>query len=99
MICDGLVEETKQLLSQGYGKTITSKQALGYRQVLDYLEEKMSLDECISRIKQKTRHFAKRQMTWLRQDPRVIWFDISGREPGEVVSEIVNYLKEDGFVT
>jgi len=99
MICDGLVEETKLLLSQGYGRTITSKQALGYRQVLDYLEEKIPLDECVSRIKQKTRHFAKRQITWLKHDPRVVWVDISGREPSETACEVVDFLRAVEFIT
>jgi tRNA dimethylallyltransferase len=99
MISDGLIDETKSLFSQGYGKTITSKQALGYRQILDYLEEKISLEECISLIKQKTRHFAKRQMTWLRRDPRIFWMDISGKDPTEVASEIMDYLKAKKFIS
>ncbi len=98
MICGGLIEEVQNLLSQGYGQTITSSQALGYWQVLDYLQKKTSLADCISLIKQNTRHFAKRQMTWLRRDPRIFWMNISGKPQAEVIEEIINYLRAKKFI-
>jgi len=97
MFADGLVEETKKLVERGYGKTITSKQALGYQQVLDYLDDKTSLADCMSLIKRDTRRFAKRQITWLRADPRVNWIDISGKSEDEIEVLTIRHLKEKGF--
>lgn len=97
MIADGLIEETKELVERGYGKTITSKQALGYQQVLDYLDNKMSLIDCIDLIKQDTRRFAKRQITWLRADPRVCWIDLSGKSEDEIEDLAIRHLQYKGF--
>ncbi len=57
------------------GKSITSVQALGYAQLLSYLEGQGSLEDAIEEIKARTRRFARRQLTWFRADPRVKWFE------------------------
>lgn len=71
----GLVEETKNLAAQGFRQSVTSAQALGYAQILEYLDGKISLDEAKDRIKNRTRRFARRQLTWFRADPRIRWFE------------------------
>lgn len=71
----GLVEEVKALEIAGLRKSSTSVQALGYAQVLDYLDGKVSLDDAIEEIKRRTRRFARRQLSWFRADPRVKWFE------------------------
>lgn len=71
----GLVEEIKELIGRDLRESITSVQALGYAQVLEYFDGKISLDEAKDRIKSRTRRFARRQLTWFRADPRVRWFE------------------------
>jgi len=97
MIADGLIEETKKLVEGGYGKTITSKQALGYQQVLNYLDDKISLADCINVIKRDTRRFAKRQITWLKADPRIFWIDLSDKSEDEIEDITIRHLKAKGF--
>jgi tRNA dimethylallyltransferase len=72
----GLVEETKRLLDQGYDKTLTSGQALGYKEIVPYLKGRYSLEEAVGLIKRDTRRYAKRQLTWFRADPRIQWVDM-----------------------
>ncbi len=76
MIELGLVEETKELLEQGYSRTLTSGQALGYKEIVRYLKGECPLQEAIELIKRDTRRYAKRQLVWFRADPRIQWMDI-----------------------
>ena len=75
MIKNGLVEEVQKLKDMGYHREMVSMQGLGYKEILDYLDGKMTLEEAVSLIKKETRHFAKRQLTWFRRERDVIWFD------------------------
>ncbi|MEK9150207.1 MAG: tRNA (adenosine(37)-N6)-dimethylallyltransferase MiaA [Candidatus Desantisbacteria bacterium] len=72
MIEEGWIDETKQLMEMGYEYGLCSMEGLGYRQIMDYLFGKTDLSEVISIIKRKTRQFAKRQLTWFRQDKKFI---------------------------
>lgn len=72
---EGLLEEVKALQAAGFGASLTSVQAIGYAQVLDYLQGTISLEEAREQIKRRTRHFARRQLTWFGADPRVRWFE------------------------
>jgi tRNA dimethylallyltransferase len=74
MIERGLVDEVKGLLERGYTEELNSMQGLGYKQVVFYLKNRISLDETIALIKRDTRRFAKRQLTWFRKDDRIHWF-------------------------
>jgi tRNA dimethylallyltransferase len=91
MIESGLIEEVKGLLAKGYDRTLTSMQALGYKETIDHLEGKRPLGETIDLIKQKTRNFARRQMTWFRRFKDVKWFEGGEKADHEV---IVEYIKE-----
>lgn len=75
MVEKGLVDEVKKLKDMGYHREMVSMQGLGYKEILDYLDGKITLDEAIYIIKRETRHFAKRQLTWFRRESDVIWFD------------------------
>lgn len=75
MIEQGLIEEVQKLKAMGFHREMVSMQGLGYKEILDYLDEKITLEEAIYRIKRETRHFAKRQLTWFRRERDVIWFD------------------------
>lgn len=72
MIKDGLVDEVRGILNK-YKEYPTAMQALGYKEVKDYLENKLSYEEMIEKIKQETRRYAKRQLTWFRKNNDYIW--------------------------
>ena len=71
----GLVKEVEGLLKRGYDKSMVSMQGIGYKEVIDYLNGKTNLDECMEIIKRDTRHFAKRQLTWLKREKIVNYID------------------------
>lgn len=75
MINNGLVDEVKKLKSMGYTADMQSMKGIGYKEILFYLEGKITLDEAIYLIKKGSRNYAKRQLTWFRKDKRVIWID------------------------
>ena len=77
MVEAGLIEEVKGLLDQGCPRNCVAMQSFGYKELIDYLDGKRTLDEAISLLKQNTRRFAKRQLTWFRNDPRIEWLDTS----------------------
>lgn len=72
MMEEGLLDEVEGLLSR---KRLNALQTVGYRELFEYIEGKVSLEKAIENIKTNTRRFAKRQLTWYRKDPKVIWFD------------------------
>ncbi|MCP5061828.1 MAG: tRNA (adenosine(37)-N6)-dimethylallyltransferase MiaA [Ignavibacteriae bacterium] len=80
MIDEGLVEEVKSILEMGFDKKVNALNTVGYKEVIEYLDEKISLERAIELIKRNTRHYAKRQLTWFRKDERVKWFDIKSKE-------------------
>ena len=75
MLQNGLVEEVQRLKNMGYHRDMVSMQGLGYKEILDYLDGKCTLDEAVYILKRETRHFAKRQLTWFRREREVIWID------------------------
>ena len=72
MIEQGLVEEVEEVLRK-YKKFPTAMQGLGYKEVVEYLENKITKEEMIKKIKQETRRYAKRQLTWFRKNKQTIW--------------------------
>lgn len=93
MISDGLVTEVKNLLDSGYSKELNSLQTVGYKEVIDYLDNKISYDRMIALVKQNSRRYAKRQLTWFRKDNRIKWFKIKSEDDFNIVSEeICNYF-------
>ncbi|MFH1181126.1 MAG: tRNA (adenosine(37)-N6)-dimethylallyltransferase MiaA [bacterium] len=74
MMEDGLMKEVKKLVRL-YGKNLPAFDAIGYKEIIDYLTKKISLAEAVERIKKNTRHFAKRQMTWFKKDKRIKWIE------------------------
>ena len=71
----GLVKEVEGLLKKGYNKEMVSMQGIGYKEVIDYLNGKTGLCECMEIIKRNTRHFAKRQLTWFKREKIVNYID------------------------
>jgi len=88
MIDRGLVSETERLLLRGLSRS--ARQALGYKEIIDHLEGRTSLDESIARIKTRTRRFAKRQITWFRSDPQISWLDVTGKDAASEMMELVS---------
>ena len=75
MRSEGLVEEVQALLAMGCTKEMVSMQGLGYKEIIDALEGRDTMEHAFERIKQETRHFAKRQFTWFRREKDVTWLE------------------------
>ena len=74
MIEQGLIEEVKEVYNK-YEKFPTAMQGLGYKEVVQYLENELTKEEMIEKIKQETRRYAKRQLTWFRKNKQTIWLN------------------------
>ena len=90
MINSGLEEECLKLKEKGYTPDMQSMQGIGYKEMLYYLDGKISLDEAIEMIKKGSRNYAKRQLTWFRRDPRVIFLNKDNLTDLEIVDKIIN---------
>ena len=90
MIERGLQGEVESLLTQGLSPT--AMQALGYKEMIEHIEGRMSLEEVIATIVVKTRQFAVRQERWFRRDPRINWFDIESDSVTEVAPQLIGLL-------
>ncbi|EJS04004.1 tRNA (adenosine(37)-N6)-dimethylallyltransferase MiaA [Bacillus mycoides] len=89
MIEQGLLEEVKGLHERGV-RDCQSIQAIGYKEIYDYFENRVSLEEAVSQLKTNSRRYAKRQLTWFRNKMDVTWFDVTD---GEKTSEILRYIE------
>lgn len=76
----GFLEEVKQLLDMGYDLSYNSMNTVGYKELIRYLEGKYPLAEAVEAIKQASRNYAKRQMTWFRGDKEIVWFEAGGKQ-------------------
>ena len=94
MINLGLVEEVKSILAKGYSETLNSLNSVGYKEIIAYLKEEITLETAISLIKRNTRRYAKRQLTWFRKDERIHWFDIENElDLIQIKNEILHNIK------
>ncbi len=75
MLANGLIAEVESLLAAGYARDSIALQSFGYRELIAYLDGDCTYLEAISQLKQNTRRFAKRQLTWFRKDTRIEWLD------------------------
>lgn len=94
MINQGLIEEVEMLISKGYLKNSTSMQAIGYKEMVRYLDNEISLEEAVQAVKQESRRYAKRQMTWLRRIEEIKWYDITNMKYNDLLIEIKDYLNK-----
>ncbi|MDG1846768.1 MAG: tRNA (adenosine(37)-N6)-dimethylallyltransferase MiaA [Acidimicrobiales bacterium] len=92
-LTDGFLNEVQQLISNGKKLSRTARQALGYRQFLDHLEGKCTLEEAIDIAKRSIKKFARKQDRWFRRDPRIQWFDIDENSL-EVVPTLVEEWRQ-----
>jgi tRNA dimethylallyltransferase len=98
MIEAGLLEEVAKLEKEGYTTEMQSMKGIGYKELLQYLHGEVSKEKAIENIKQFSRNYAKRQLTWFRKDPRVKWVDKdSFSNDDEVAKFIINDFKEKRY--
>lgn len=94
MIKLGLVNEVKKLVSAGYSKNLISMQAIGYKELIMYLEKQITFDDAVALIKKNTRHYAKRQITWFKHQTNGIWIDknnfVNKNEIAEYVLNLIH---------
>lgn len=76
MLENGLLDEVKNLLEMGISRDATSMQAIGYKELVEYFEGRCTLDAAIDKIKQESRRYAKRQLTWFKRNNEIIWLNM-----------------------
>ena len=90
MICEGLEEEAR---SVSHLRHLSSLQTVGYREFFDHFDGKITREEAIDLVKRNSRRYAKRQLTWFRRDPRVVWFYPDEMSRQEIFENIVNIIR------
>ena len=92
MVEQGLVEEVKMLLSSGFREGITAPQAIGYKEIVNAIDGRISLSEAIDQIKQATRRYAKRQRTWFRKDTRINWVNADSGDADAIATNAQQFI-------
>lgn len=89
MLSEGLLEETLNILKEGYSTQLKPLQSIGYRHAIWYLTGILTGQEMMRVFQRDTRHFAKRQLTWFRRDPRITWFDTDSEERTKILEFLI----------
>lgn len=89
MIEQGLIEEVKKIKAMGYSKNMVSMQGIGYKEIFDYLDNRCTIEETVDIIKQSSRRYAKRQLTWFRRDDNIHWIEIDKYDSMDKAVEII----------
>ena len=92
MLAAGFLDEVQGLLSRGYDDRYKSLQTVGYKEAFAFLRKEISYERMVELMKQNTRRFAKRQLTWFRKDTRIRWFDIKEESEIPLIAEQVLIL-------
>lgn len=96
MLESGLLDEVRKLLDMGCTSHMQSMKGIGYKELLYYLDGQTTFDEALNMIKQGSRNYAKRQLTWFRKDPRIIWINRDElQHEGEVITTILSRNKNN----
>lgn len=95
MLEKGLVDETKSILKEGFSPGLQALQTVGYKQVIQYLEEEISYEQMVKDFKTATRRYAKRQITWLRRWPFVNWLNCAKNSETELLETIQQRVAAD----
>lgn len=93
MFNEGLVEEVEGLVAQGYASALTSMQAIGYKEVIAALQGACSMDESKELVKQRSRRYAKRQLSWFRRDERMHWLNMDELSLAEAVETVLQLFE------
>jgi tRNA dimethylallyltransferase len=94
MLQAGWVEEVERLLAAGYSGSLKPFSSIGYRDILLYLSGALGYAEMVTRIKQETRHYAKRQTTWFYREKGIVWFDYP-EDRGRLMEEVRQFLRQN----
>ena len=92
MVASGLVDEVEALLGAGLRDAVTAAQAIGYKEFVPVIEDGADLAEAVAAVKKASRRYAKRQLTWFRADPRVIWLDVTDLSPEHAANAALDAL-------
>jgi tRNA dimethylallyltransferase len=92
MIKGGLIEEVKNLYNK-YGDNLRKINIIGYSELIEYFKGEITLEEAIEKIKQNSRRYAKRQFTWFKNDPDIIWFDVNKISETDLLERILKLIK------
>jgi len=92
MIEEGLVEEVRQLRDLGYINNLKPMQSIGYKEINQFLDGDIELGAAVELIKRDTKRFAKRQMTWLRKDSEINWFE-KGKDLDQILDKAAEFLE------
>ena len=100
MFDKGLLTEMQKLIDRGLTRENQSMQAIGYRELFDYFENRTSLEEVKELIKQNSRHYAKRQLTWFRREKEVNWINYPefNYSKDEILKYMTDKIKEKGII-
>ena len=93
MMNEGLLDEVTALYKKYGGEILRKINIIGYTQIIDYLEGKISLETAVEFIKRDSRHYAKRQMTWFNNDSGYLWFDLEKQSENEILKTIIEQYK------
>ena len=96
MIEEGLVDEVKSLYTYK-DKSKALKNGIGYKEIISYLDNDISLDQAIQKIKQNSRRYAKRQMTFFRNKLNVKWFNTNYEDFNKTINEVIDYIRRVGL--
>tara|TARA_B100000315_G_scaffold253559_1_gene292594 strand:- start:14231 stop:15163 length:933 start_codon:yes stop_codon:yes gene_type:complete len=88
MIEKGLVDEVSSIISRGYSGQLKPFQSIGYKEIIQYLSNELTLEEAVKKIKKETRNFAKRQLTWFKKVPSPEWIKVDFKKP-EMTDEAI----------
>ncbi len=98
MMEKGLLKEVELLLKKGYTKDLVSMQAIGYKELIPYFSQQISLEQAIYDLKKNTRHFAKRQLTWFKRQTEGYWIDITDQNLEKATEKIIQHLKQINMI-
>lgn len=93
MMSEGLLDEVTVLYKKYGGEILRKINIIGYTQIIDYLEGRISLEAAVDFIKRDSRHYAKRQMTWFNNDSGYLWFDLEKQSENEILKAIIEQYK------
>ena len=92
----GLLAEARAIYDANYNRVLPAMKSIGYQQLFAFFEGNCTLDEAVEKIKQDTRHFAKRQLTWFKRDERIAWHDVTNWDDRK--HDLIEQLARDAQV-
>ncbi len=97
MFNHGFLAEVAHVLDMGYEKSLNSLNSVGYKEVMEYLEGRLDFDVCVDLVKQNTRRYAKRQLTWFRADKEIRWLIIEKDQDFQAAAETISQAYRDAM--